>query len=102
MEGGKNLDTAKMCAPDKENLEVYKQFASQTNSIEINQNQIKAAIKNMNKVQIFERQIIGNFEGTMYVTMELDIKSLVRHQQTVKQIQPDFSPHLSSCLKKIE
>ena len=42
------LHKATLVAPDEETLNVYKQFGTQLNNIQINQNQIKAAINEMN------------------------------------------------------
>ena len=86
MEIGKNLNQAQLYAPDPQTLEVYKQFSTKISDLEVNENQIKNAINSIaHKLQEFEKQIIGNFEGTMSVTMELDLKMLIRYQQQVIQ-----------------
>ena len=40
----------------------------------------------INKIALFETQIIGRTDGTAAVTMEIDLKTLIRQLQTVIQL----------------
>ena len=80
------INKASLVAPDEETLNVYKQFGTQLNNIQINQNQIKRAINEMNtRMSQFERDLISNFQGALIVTLEIELKALIRHQQQVIQ-----------------
>ena len=82
LEIGKNLNEAQLYAPDPRTLKVYKQFLIKISDLQVYENQIQNAINIIaSKLQEFEKQIIGNFERTMSVTMELDLKMLIRYQQ---------------------
>ena len=82
-----NLKKAQDFSPDGQTMALYKSFAKQINDLQINQNEVTSTIRMVyEKIKIFEQQIIGSFEGAQANTMELDLKSLIRHQQAIVQI----------------
>ena len=77
--------------PDAQTIELLKKHAIALQTITINQEQISSVVnKVVDKLSVFENQIIGRFDGMMAITLELDLKMLIRMLQTLAQ---------TTCLK---
>ena len=79
--------TSSTSTPDRATLELYKKHARTLEDIKINQETLGIVVNNViNKIALFETQIIGRTDGTAAVTMEIDLKTLIRQLQTVIQL----------------
>ena len=82
-----SLERAQSNSPDIATLELFRQNAKIMSNVQINQNQIVHAIEDINsKLDRFENQVIGNFQGTATVILEEDLRAFLRHLQNVVQI----------------
>jgi hypothetical protein len=79
--------TSSTSTPDKATLELYKKHARTLEDLKINQETLGIVVNNViTKIALFETQIIGRTDGTAAVTMEIDLKTLIRQLQTVIQL----------------
>ena len=73
--------------PDTQTIELLKRHAISLSTLKINQDQIASVLNDLvDRISFFENQIIGRFDGVTAITMELDLKMLIRHLQTTSQI----------------
>ena len=72
---------------DEAHLAALKQLATEINSLKINSQQTTNVINNVvDRLQNFEMQIMGNFEGVTSITMAMDLKALNDQLKTISQL----------------
>ena len=71
----------------KEEIAIMKRHASDLGDLRIDSKQHTAIINNLTfRLQFFETQIIGNFEGTLAITIGIDLKSIITQLQIITQV----------------
>ena len=68
-------------------IAIMKRHAIELGNLQIDSKQHTAIINNLTyRLQFFETQIIGNFEGTLAMTIGIDLKSIITQLQTITQV----------------
>ena len=74
-------------AVDEAHVAVLRQLATEIKSLKINAQQTNNVLNNVvDRLQNFEMQIMGNFEGVTSITMAMDLKALNEQLKTISQL----------------
>jgi len=76
-----------LASMDEAHVRVLRQLATEIKSLKINSQQATNVLNNVvDKLQNFEMQILGNFEGVTSITMAQDLSGLNEQLQTISQL----------------
>jgi hypothetical protein len=72
---------------DENQITILRRLATDMKSIKIDQQQTAGVLNNViDRLQLFEMQILGRFDGVTSITMAMDLKGLNQQLQTVAQM----------------